>query len=166
MCSSDLGVFARAISQKNTKRTLLAIDIRKSVITLLEDRAKAEGLSNLVAIHASAERCLEDLIKDEQLANVYVFHPDPWFKKRHHKRRVINESSLRLLYRKLKKGGRLYISTDVQLLWNEMALSIQHVDGFHAVNDDAFWETYYTTHWDRFSEQDGRVSYRGVFEKV
>ena len=59
------GVFARAISQKNTKRTLLAIDIRKSVITLLEDRAKAEGLSNLVAIHASAERCLEDLIKDE-----------------------------------------------------------------------------------------------------
>jgi tRNA (guanine-N7-)-methyltransferase len=98
------------------------------------------------------------------LDRVFVFHPDPWFKKRHHKRRVINESFLSLLKPKLTANAVLYVSTDVEPLWEAMMESIEASQLFTPYQDPAFWENSYHTHWQQFSQRENRTSFTGAFK--
>jgi tRNA (guanine-N7-)-methyltransferase len=56
---------------------------------------------------------LDDLFADERLARIHVNFPDPWFKRRHHKRRVMNEELAAVLFRKLRPGGELFFQSDI-----------------------------------------------------
>jgi tRNA (guanine-N7-)-methyltransferase len=63
------------------------------------------------------------MIKDESLDGIHLFFPDPWPKKKHNKRRIVNEGFLSLIHPKIKKGGFIHIATD----WVPYAVSIQEV---------------------------------------
>ena len=92
-----------------------------------------------------------------------MFHPDPWFKKRHHKRRVIRHQFLDICANKLKQTGKIHISTDVESLWNDMNESIALDQRFTLIKDDPFWTTTYTSHWDQFSIREKRSRFCGTF---
>jgi len=66
---------------------------------------------------------LEHVIPDAALQGVYLFFPDPWHKKRHHKRRIVQPEFLELLARKIRPGGLFHAATD----WQNYAEHMLHV---------------------------------------
>lgn len=80
-------------------------------------------LSNLRIFHADALKVLKQHIGNQTLDAVYLFFPDPWQKKRHHKRRIVKAEFLELLTLKLKANGLFHMATD----WENYAESMQLV---------------------------------------
>jgi tRNA (guanine-N7-)-methyltransferase len=74
----------------------------------------ADGATNVRVYHHDAVEVLEHEIADAALDEVRIYFPDPWHKKRHHKRRLVNPAFAALLVRKLTVGGRLHLATDWQ----------------------------------------------------
>jgi tRNA (guanine-N7-)-methyltransferase len=91
---------------------------------LLKDIA---GEKNLRVLMDDAMKCVHSL-KDNTLERIYVLNPDPWPKKRHHKRRIISQPNLDAFARILKSGGELIMATDVDGLaeWMVTQASIHH----------------------------------------
>ena len=69
-----------------------------------------------VRVHMDDAIMLTNSLSDESLDGIYILNPDPWHKKRHHKRRIINPDNLDVFARILKPGGELILSTDVPYL--------------------------------------------------
>src|SRR5690606_41264300 len=74
--------------------------------------AEVAQLTNLRVYEHDAVEILNDCIPDHSLAGVQIFFPDPWHKKRHHKRRLIQSEFVELLRQKMEIGGILHLATD------------------------------------------------------
>jgi tRNA (guanine-N7-)-methyltransferase len=86
-------------------------------------RIVENDLTNLKVIEEDVHVVLQHMIADESLDGIHLFFPDPWPKKKHNKRRIVNEGFLSLIHPKIKKGGFIHIATD----WVPYANSIQEV---------------------------------------
>jgi len=75
------------------------------------------GLSNLRIVQHDAVEVLRDMIPEGSLAGVHIYFPDPWPKKRHHKRRLVQGPFVKLIASRLAPGGYLHCATD----WEEYA---------------------------------------------
>jgi len=90
-------------------------------------KARDAGITNLRVIAHDAIEVLRDQIADAALSRINLYFPDPWPKKRHHKRRIVNEPFLDLAAAKLRPGGALHIATD----WENYA---EHIDEILSVS--------------------------------
>ena len=147
------GRFIEAYADRHSDRYMVAVEVRKNMVELFKERVQ---LPNILPIWGTAEICMADVVPDQSLSRVFIFHPDPWFKKRHNKRRVVQPEMLKLIQQKLISNGMIYISTDVEELYDSMLDVCSEMDGFTMVENDPFWEDDYQTHWSMFSEQDDR----------
>lgn len=93
---------------------LLGIEVYEPGIGSLLKGMSARGLDNIRVISEDAAVVLETSIAPGALEEVRIFFPDPWPKKRHHKRRLINETFATVLAECLAPGGRLRLATDWQ----------------------------------------------------
>ncbi len=84
---------------------------------------EAQQLANIRIIQHDAVDIVTHMISDASLAGIHIFFPDPWPKKRHHKRRLLQAEFVRLLARRLRPGGYLHVATD----WEEYAGHILRV---------------------------------------
>lgn len=150
------GVFLNHWARRHASSFYIGVEVRKPIVKEVKKKVNQNQLSNVALFHGNAELFLEDVIPDQSLSHVFVFHPDPWFKKRHHKRRVINVDSLQLIYSKLKRHGKLYISTDVDLLWHDICDAMS-LTAFERLDFDPFWDNDYLSHWTNFSLKDERT---------
>ncbi len=101
----------------------LGIEVHLPGIGHLLMGIKEHGLNNVRIIRNDAVDVLDLFIDDSSLAAVHVYFPDPWHKKRHHKRRIINQAFLDLIKTKLIAGGRLHYASD----WEPYALEVQEL---------------------------------------
>ena len=101
----------------------IAVEVHKPGIGKLMARIEELELSNIRIIEGDAHPILRTMIADESLDGVHLFFPDPWPKKRHNKRRIVNERFLELIATKIKKDGFIHIATD----WVPYAEYIQEV---------------------------------------
>jgi tRNA (guanine-N7-)-methyltransferase len=90
---------------------IVGIEIKAKWAHLVEERRKRLGLSNVVALHGDAREILSRT--QGSLARVFVHFPDPWWKKRHARRRVVDEDFVVQLARLIRPGGELFVQTDV-----------------------------------------------------
>ncbi len=81
---------------------------------------EARHLTNIRIVQHDAVEVVTHMIGDDSLAGIHVFFPDPWPKKRHHKRRLLQPSFVSLLARRLQPGGYLHVATD----WEDYAAQI------------------------------------------
>lgn len=88
------------------------------------------GLTNIRLICDDAVEVLKNNIPDQSLSAVYIFFPDPWHKKRHHKRRLVQVEFVNLLAMKLQSGGRLHMATDWEEYAQHMLKVMSEVAGF------------------------------------
>jgi tRNA (guanine-N7-)-methyltransferase len=101
----------------------LAVEVHKPGIGKLMARIEELGLSNIRIIEGDAHPIIKTMIPDASVDGVYLFFPDPWPKKRHHKRRIVNGEFLKLIHPKIKDGGFFHIATD----WVPYAEQIEEV---------------------------------------
>ena len=100
------------IAMENPDRDYLGIEVYKPGIGKLLDQIEQNDIKNLKVIEHDAVEVLGSMIEDSSVQGFHIFFPDPWPKKKHHKRRIIQPEFVRLLQSKLKPGGYLYAVTD------------------------------------------------------
>jgi tRNA (guanine-N7-)-methyltransferase len=108
------GGYALAFARERPGRALVAIEQRRSFAESLAARAAKRGHRQLVAIWGDARVLAPRLFAAGSLAAVHVHFPDPWWKRRHERRRLVDDGMSRLLLRLLVPGGRLDFRTDVE----------------------------------------------------
>lgn len=101
----------------------LAVEVHKPGIGKLMARIEELQLSNIRIIEGDVHPILKTMIPDKSVDGIHLFFPDPWPKKRHHKRRIVNNEFLKLIHSKIKEGGFIHIATD----WVPYAEHIQEV---------------------------------------
>jgi tRNA (guanine-N7-)-methyltransferase len=116
-----------ALAQINPQIDYLGIEVHRSGVGRLLLRAQQCSLKNLRVICSDAVDVLRDHIADAAFDEVLVFFPDPWHKKRHHKRRLIEPSFVSLAAAKLRSGGTLRLATDWQA-YAEQMLAVCNAD--------------------------------------
>lgn len=89
-----------------------AVDVHRPGVGKLFSLIKEHQLQNLQVIQGDVHLVLHEMFADASLDGVHLFFPDPWPKKRHNKRRIVNENFLQLIAAKLKPGGFIHIATD------------------------------------------------------
>lgn len=100
-----------ALAERHPERNYLGVEMHRPGIGHLLLRIEQLGLENIRVLRRDAIEVLARL-PAESLAGVYLFFPDPWHKKRHHKRRIVQPAFLDRLYRVLEPGGRFHAATD------------------------------------------------------
>ena len=117
---SGMGETTAAIAAAQPGTDFIAVEVHGPGVGSLLNRILAQELRNLRVIRHDAVEVLEHMIPDASLAGIQVFFPDPWPKKRHHKRRLVQPSFAALAARKLAPGAYLHVATD----WQEYAEQI------------------------------------------
>ena|SRR5205085_1889410 len=120
---SARGRFLLRMAKHEPAWNFLGVEIREPLVDEANRIAAEEGLGNLRYAFCNAMLWLEKLIEDipgEQLQMVTIQFPDPWFKKKHAKRRMVNRELVKCLADRLKPGGRIFVQTDIEFLAGEM----------------------------------------------
>jgi tRNA (guanine-N7-)-methyltransferase len=103
-----------AMAASNPSQNFLGIEVHKPGVGKLLHGIAEQGLSNLKIICHDAKEVIEQGLGDASVDRFLVFFPDPWHKKKHHKRRIIQPQFSKLLSERLKTGGKLHLATDWQ----------------------------------------------------
>lgn len=111
---SGMGETTVAIASAHPDTDYIAIEVHLPGVGSLLKSIGAQDLTNLRVIRHDAVDVLEKMVADDSLAGLHIFFPDPWPKKRHHKRRLIQPALVALVARKLVPGGYVHLATDWQ----------------------------------------------------
>jgi len=114
---SGMGETLVQLASNHPENNYLAIEVHKPGVGSLIKNAIQHDLANIRVINHDVIDVLKHQLPDNSLEQVYIFFPDPWPKKRHHKRRLVNPEFLSLLKPKLKAHARLFLATD----WQDLA---------------------------------------------
>jgi len=117
-----------AMAQASRENDYLAVETHRPGVGSLLRQAAARKLTNIRVISHDVCEVLAHMLPANSLDGVCIFFPDPWPKKRHHKRRLINHEFLNILKPRLKENARIYIATD----WQDYAEQILEVFETHA----------------------------------
>jgi tRNA (guanine-N7-)-methyltransferase len=102
------------MAQDNPELNYVGIEVYEAGIGRLINSTYIKQLSNVKVMRGDAIEFLNDNIADNSLARFQLFFPDPWHKKKHHKRRIVQQDFLNLLTKKLKVGSICHMATDWQ----------------------------------------------------
>ncbi len=100
------------MASANPDQNFIGIEVHKAGIGRLLRLAEENESTNLRTVCHDAVEVLEHAVPENSLQRVNIYFPDPWHKKRHHKRRLIQPGFLTLLHSRMKPGGLLHIATD------------------------------------------------------
>ena len=107
-----MGKATALIAQANPHINYLGIEVHKPGVGKLLGEIRDKNLTNLRIIEHDAMEVLKNQIADETVSAFHIFFPDPWQKKRHFKRRLVQRPRTNLMAKRLIKGGYLYFVTD------------------------------------------------------
>lgn len=114
------GGFLLELARRHPEWNVLGLEIRPHLVEDAVAAARQEGLRNLHAVLANANMHLQDLVPDGAVSFVAVNFPDPWYKTRHHKRRVVRPEWLEVLTTKLAPGAEVHAMSDYEPIAAEM----------------------------------------------
>lgn len=101
------------LARQQPQAGLVGIEIANQSMEKAEKKIASEGLDNVLVVHGAAETALHHLLEPASVEAFHINYPDPWFKKRHHGRRLMQRDTLDALTSRLRPGGLLYLATDI-----------------------------------------------------
>jgi tRNA (guanine-N7-)-methyltransferase len=135
------GEFLFDLALVNTSWNYLGIEIRERLVKTAKLRVQEKEIKNLYFIFGNANNILNDVQNKFILENVKSISfnfPDPWFKKKHYKRRVIQPDFINILSNSLQKGSLIFIKTDVKDLFDYMDCTISSNLNFKNIDKKDF----------------------------
>ena len=118
-----MGEATAIIAKNHPNNGYIAVDVHPPGIGKLLARIVENDLTNLKVIEDDVHVVMQHMIPDNSLDGIHLYFPDPWPKKKHNKRRIVNAGFLQLIHPKIKTGGFIHIATD----WVPYAESIKEV---------------------------------------
>ncbi len=107
------GYFLVSRAKSVPSATLIGIEVKKKWLMKAYRRARREGIKNIVFVWLDAKLFIPKLKPDESVTRFFINFPDPWWKKRHQKRKLLTPGFATELYRLLRPGGEILLQTDV-----------------------------------------------------
>lgn len=165
-----MGQSLLAMAERHPQWNFIGIDVYRAGVGALLDGIRRKGLENVRVFEADAIDVLERAIPPATVSKLLVYFPDPWPKKRHHKRRLVKRPFLDLAASRLKPGGELLIATDWAPYAVEMLDALTaHPQLANAGKGDGFAARPAQRPLTRFEERGirlGHTVYDLVFERV
>ena len=164
---SGMGETTAQLAAAEPEVNYVAVEVYEAGLGQLMLRAERLGLENLRLLHGDAVIALREHIRPDSLSGVRIFFPDPWPKKRHHKRRLIQPDFVRLVASRLAPGGMLHLATD----WEHYAEQMLEVCSAEPALRNRFddwaprpsWRP--VTKFEQRADREGRVSRDLIFER-
>ena len=135
------GEFLFDLALVNTSWNYLGIEIREKLVKTAKLKAREREINNLYFVFGNAYNILNDVQNKFIIKNVKSISfnfPDPWFKKRHYKRRVVQPEFINILSNSLQKGSLIFIKTDVKDLFDYMDCTISSNLNFKKIDAKNF----------------------------
>ncbi|MEX2175508.1 MAG: tRNA (guanosine(46)-N7)-methyltransferase TrmB [Pirellulaceae bacterium] len=166
---SGKGLFLAGAATANPARNYLGIEMARKYARFAAARLVQLQSQNAFMIGGDALGLFRDWFPAASLAAVHVYFPDPWWKKRHKKRRVLNEEFLRSAERTLVPGGSLHFWTDVEEYYQStlklIAATVALLGPLAVPEKPAEHDLDYRTHFERRTRKSELPVYRAEFRK-
>jgi tRNA (guanine-N7-)-methyltransferase len=166
---SGKGLFLAAAAAGDPAADFLGVEILGKYARYVAARLAQRELANARVIHGDAQHLFRTWLAEASVRAVHLYFPDPWWKARHKKRRLMNESFLVQVERVLMPGGTLHFWSDVEEYFQtSLALIAAHtkLSGPHVVEEKpADHDLDYRTHFERRMRKHGEAVYRAQFAK-
>lgn len=167
---SGKGLFLSTAAEAQPETNFLGLEVSYKYAHHAACRLARAGTTNAVMVHGDGLRVFREILPDALLAAVHVYFPDPWWKKRHKKRRVMNPAFLRDVERTLVPGGVLHFWSDVEEYFQstlELLTAETRLAGPMAVDETTpRHDLDYRTHFERRMRLGGLPVYRAQFQKL
>lgn len=167
---SGRGLFLCTASAAQPENNFFGIEVADKYARFIAGRLVRQGAKNAIIASADALRIFAEIIPDASLAAVHVYFPDPWWKMRHRKRRVMNEPFLRDVERTLLPGGLLHFWTDVEEYYQStlaLIAACTRLEGPFPVDEKTPEHDFdYRTHFERRMRQHQEAVHRSLFRKT
>ncbi|MEW6749510.1 MAG: tRNA (guanosine(46)-N7)-methyltransferase TrmB [Candidatus Latescibacterota bacterium] len=156
------GRFLIAAAQTRPQVNYVGVEWAAKYLRIAHLRSARRSLHNVRLVRADAREFLEFFVPSLSLRAIHIYFPDPWPKKKHHKRRLFNLDFLREVERALEPGGRLWLATDHQGYFDSMTETLSHACCLVGVQ--AEWVGARTNYEEKYLMQ-GKGILRRVVEK-
>jgi len=164
---SGKGLFLSAAAQANPERNYLGIELAKKYAHFAAARLGRLDLPNARMVNGDGLRVFREILPTASLAAIHVYFPDPWWKARHRKRRVLNEGFLVDVQRTLIPGGSLHFWTDVEEYFTTSLELIREktrlIGPLEVPEQSPSHDLDYRTHFERRTRLQGEPVYRAEF---
>lgn len=165
---SGKALFLRNAARERPDHNFFGIEIVRKYAFHGAERVKNLGLTNVKVMPGDALSFLKK-VPDGLLETVHVYYPDPWWKRKHHKRRVFTTDFVRDVLRVLKPNGQFLIVTDVADYFENVLLIMGEFAGFDRLPEpeqhEAEHDLDYLTNFERKFKREGRPIYRVAYQK-
>lgn len=166
---SGKGLFINTSSDRYPDRNFIGVELAKRYAHFAGARLARRKATNAVMISGDGLKLMSEFVAAESCAAIHVYFPDPWWKERHRKRRVMKESLIKDIERVLIAGGELHFWTDVKEYFDstiELIGRVSTLTGPLAVEaKDPEHDLDYRTHFERRMRMHDRPVYRSLYKK-
>lgn len=159
------GSFLAEYARRNPERGFVGVERLLGRLRKLQRKALRSGLVNVRGVQIEAGYFLRYLVPAESLAALHVYFPDPWPKRRHHRRRLVNDSFPGLALQALPPQGRVYLRTDDPDYFSQMQRVFRAHVGFREVETPGDLHVILTD-FEREFQRRGVATRRAAFERV
>lgn len=163
------GLFLLNAAQACPGVNFAGVEIERKYQLFTANRVAKRALGNVRLACADARSFLRERVPPASVQAVHVYFPDPWWKTRHHKRRVFTEDFARQCARVLTAGGRLYVATDVEEYFQTMTELVARLGEFQPLPppppQEPAHELDYLTNFERKARLEGKPIHRAVYER-
>lgn len=129
-----MGESLAQMAQASPDQNFIGVDVHPPGIGTLLRKVDELGLTNVRVFQDDANLVLANCIADNSLDKVQIYFPDPWHKKRHHKRRLIQEAFIHSLLPKLKSNALLHLATDWENYAEQMMEALESIEALENIN--------------------------------
>jgi tRNA (guanine-N7-)-methyltransferase len=154
------GLFLLEWASANPERGLIGVERVSKYLTMAGNRALRAGLANVRLVHTTAEDLLFRCLEPASVTGIHVYFPDPWPKKRHHKRRFFRPPNVARLAEVMQPGGLLRVKTDHDEYAEVIASVLAAEPRFEGVDVDEAFSAIPETHFEIKYARLGRVFHR------
>ncbi len=122
---SGTGIFLLAAAASRPDTNFLAIEKSKSRAYALAEVVRKRALNNAIVLHADATCVVESMLPPQSVQAFHIYFPDPWWKRRHERRRIFTPEFVDAIASALRSGGYVYVATDVDSVFTLMRESLR-----------------------------------------